>query len=607
MKALKEKRVSLRSLIRRGLVILSLFALTFASCSDSDSPVVNTDPTNGTNPPPAGPVFKSITIMAQPTKESYQGFKPDLTDLVIEVEEEGKGRYLVAYNDSPKDFRTVPEYCDTAFLNPDSDASDPTDPKVYGMGKGTYSGQAGPLQLVYKNQAVSNNTPLKIPMVVPADKLESVVSGNVMNWKTDSRPDWTGVTFNVIFDTDWKGLGQNSVKDKPNVYKKLEVASNAAFPLVGYSSLQDYQKITAFIGPVTGAPGRNNSNKVETTIPVKQVGIIGVKVASADWIPITDDDIDVLFTEGQTTADATKLFDVFKKSNVKFEISYSDNTKKTIDTTEFVANNLWYYNLSAVGQGITEQGIKTQLVIADDGLKFPKSNMARLRWDNNSLTQGAVSVLWYGRQADDIEDTDESWTATVNYMPWLFNNSVDYGTVTVAIPVYLFEEARAESSTPGQNALIDGSNSEFTNMDDKILAGLQQKWKLVATYLSGQKRVEKDIPLTKEMFYAGYYGHSIQLQSRTAGATVGANSGWYALTGRGYDGTVGNVSIPGVGTVNKWHPNVSALGYNSVGNSWNNKGLPVGQQRYDFVLPVWYRGIQITDDEGIVVNLMSKN
>jgi len=39
MKALKEKRISLRSLWRRGLVILSLFALVFAfaACSDSDN------------------------------------------------------------------------------------------------------------------------------------------------------------------------------------------------------------------------------------------------------------------------------------------------------------------------------------------------------------------------------------------------------------------------------------------------------------------------------------------------------------------------------------------------------------------------------------------
>ena len=36
MKALKEKRISLRSLWRRGLVILSLFALVFASCADSE-------------------------------------------------------------------------------------------------------------------------------------------------------------------------------------------------------------------------------------------------------------------------------------------------------------------------------------------------------------------------------------------------------------------------------------------------------------------------------------------------------------------------------------------------------------------------------------------
>ena len=37
MKALKEKRISLRSLLRRSLVILSLLALVFASCGDSSS------------------------------------------------------------------------------------------------------------------------------------------------------------------------------------------------------------------------------------------------------------------------------------------------------------------------------------------------------------------------------------------------------------------------------------------------------------------------------------------------------------------------------------------------------------------------------------------
>ena len=50
MKALQEKRISLRSLWRRSLVILSLIALAFASCGDSDSgdpstPVIPIEPT----------------------------------------------------------------------------------------------------------------------------------------------------------------------------------------------------------------------------------------------------------------------------------------------------------------------------------------------------------------------------------------------------------------------------------------------------------------------------------------------------------------------------------------------------------------------------------
>ena len=77
MKALKEKRISLRSLLGRSLVILSLFALVFSSCSDSS---------DDSAPTASGKVAANIWVKAYPVRDQYEGCKIDLTGLVIGVE-----------------------------------------------------------------------------------------------------------------------------------------------------------------------------------------------------------------------------------------------------------------------------------------------------------------------------------------------------------------------------------------------------------------------------------------------------------------------------------------------------------------------------------------
>jgi len=75
MKALKEKRISLRSLWRRGLVILSLFALVFASCGESDSA--------GDDSSGAG--ILRIKVLQGPQNDQYYGRPVDLEGAIIEV------------------------------------------------------------------------------------------------------------------------------------------------------------------------------------------------------------------------------------------------------------------------------------------------------------------------------------------------------------------------------------------------------------------------------------------------------------------------------------------------------------------------------------------
>jgi len=114
MKALKEKRVSLRSLFRRSLIILSLFALVFAACSDSESegpvtpinPITPIIPPNGNgtvDPPPEGTTYLDyvtrIEVLQHPTMYSFEGAAPDLTGVKVALswkndDPDGKGEWV---------------------------------------------------------------------------------------------------------------------------------------------------------------------------------------------------------------------------------------------------------------------------------------------------------------------------------------------------------------------------------------------------------------------------------------------------------------------------------------------------------------------------------
>jgi len=102
MKALKEKRIGLRSLWRRGLVILSLFALVFASCNDSGGEVATT-PGSGQKVP------LEIRVKTHPKNTSYEGMPVDITGLEIEARYSDAPNTWVDVKDLSK-YGVVPKY-----------------------------------------------------------------------------------------------------------------------------------------------------------------------------------------------------------------------------------------------------------------------------------------------------------------------------------------------------------------------------------------------------------------------------------------------------------------------------------------------------------------
>jgi len=78
MKAfLKEKRIGLRSLWRRGLVILSLFALVFSSCDDTSG--------GGSDNSSNEKTVLAFKVKTQPTAQNYEGMQVNVSGIEIEA------------------------------------------------------------------------------------------------------------------------------------------------------------------------------------------------------------------------------------------------------------------------------------------------------------------------------------------------------------------------------------------------------------------------------------------------------------------------------------------------------------------------------------------
>jgi len=153
MKALKEKRNGLRSLLRMGLVILSVFAIAFAACGnsgsgDNNTPAPTEAPTNGNGgeepPPETQPATppryaQSIVVIPQPThptgggttpggrvawaefsptpRINYEGQRPYLNGMTVEIRWNDNTREVVELGgNASEDFITVPYFCPDPYL-----------------------------------------------------------------------------------------------------------------------------------------------------------------------------------------------------------------------------------------------------------------------------------------------------------------------------------------------------------------------------------------------------------------------------------------------------------------------------------------------------------
>jgi len=545
MKALKEKRVSLRSLFRRSLVILSLFALVFASCGESGGTGPGTNGPGGPDTPtPTGPSVTSIYVLVQPTVVSFQGCVPDLSGIRAEVVWDNGDRDII---DDASKFYTLPGYCEEA-------------------------GDDVEMSIGYKGYQVTSKG-LKLSRVVRASGI-SITGATPKEWYSDDRPDFSGLTYEIIVDAGWPAYGKADT-DTSGGYKKISQKMASAYPYVDISTIgSKYVTVSVTEPPVTGTSGANantstHSNLTTTFEVPTYYKVYSVQyTGNATWVDYLDSDIGKFgalstpHTPASYTADYSKIKSEFVTSKVMFTVTYEGGRTREINMDKFYANDKWYretWPSLAYLSGNT--------VISVGGVKY-------------GANPATPATYTYGVDLFDIDEDTQVWEIVLEYAPAAYSGNATLSHVFVDVPIWQFnEEAKPEKKSGGGpgNPMIKGYTTAQSPIDAGDLDAIKVKWQLSGQYINGRATKDKAITITDQMIYDGYEAF--------------LNPG-------------GVASLTHTGTT--FFPSQNLIGTDSW-SKFEDTAVASGQARRDFPLPLFYRGVLLEDDETIYVDIWGQN
>jgi len=458
MKALKEKRLSLRSILRRGLVILSLFALVFVSCGESGGgePPEYTGPgeTTPTNPPKRA---ISIKIDSQPTAMSWQGQAPVLDGTKVTVLwSDGQLQTIEAKDFAENGISASPPYCDL--------------PGVPG-GTSTTLPDAGHFYLTHTTSNVQSDE-LKIPGVVWLDKIVPVGKGpklysdvppfgkaGLQTGGLEGFELTLSYTYAKATDADKmlpyknpntltvgtdaaKYESHNETIKMSSVYppinlsnaKSKKVVVGIGYSMFGPNDLSKTNKNTIAASTVTPPDGNLNPVSAEITLD-SYVQVFGIEYKAGsgnDKFYILDDE--VKYAKGGMDGDKAHDNSYFvkqlvEKSDLMFTIYYDNEEQRDIGWTEFLYNVSYAYAKKGVAldpNNIFWGATQTQLDQLDPG--DPYTN----------------TILFYN-------DDDYTWTFQMEYVPKEFIDSDKAYTARfdVPAPVYEFQSQITVARKPG--------------------------------------------------------------------------------------------------------------------------------------------------------------
>jgi len=527
MKALKEKRLSLRSFLKGSLVILSVMALLFAACSSSDDDD-DTSPTSPTGPvtPPA--VYaESITVLGHGTVMSYQGMPTDLTGVILSVKWSNSATAEIISGDlRARGFYTAPGNCDEAgYTQYGSDNWEKFWPDFPGGTSGgpfpgTVNNNIPAVYVVHEGSKVESNE-LKIPGVIPAWRIE--LTGNAGTWYSDQAPDFSGIILDAQYQYDASdpanstNLGNVKTNngsltpfsigggtlwaDAKLEFVKVEKKNNpivSGYPPVYYGDLASHQVITATVGGIAGDtiamthPGNSflqSQFKVATYAQIRDIEFESAADNSA-WF-VCDDQTDIINdAEGKISAMLDKAGPIFKAT-------YSNGESRSIGWTEFKANVNYIDNL---------KNTKTNPYFGDGGISSDNAYLLAL-------------------------DDNGDFTVILNYVPRDYGTLAYVSTVRVGVPGYEWSGDVTVGTYKTGRVLVDwlAQNNQPLHKDDQIFKSLKDHYFLVGTYErrgATPPTRTREIELTEEMFgwNGTTYGDPIDLDVDTVDGLDGMSN-----------------------------------------------------------------------------------
>jgi len=572
-------------LLRGGIVILSLFALAFASCGDSGSdPTVPTDPTDPTNPTqPAVPTVVSIGVRGVSVNDSYQGQRPDIEGLFFQVTwSDGKAEFVEGKDAYEKGFYTVPGYVDRygdgIGLSTNVDSN------------GRYVNEStspGYFRLAHSNGGVySNEFPLygAIPLayVIPGDAGGS-------EWYSDRPPDWSKIEIIGVYA--WKNDNTDTGGNRSARYTAALAAEDPNNETIFVNRKQmkliasdTYPEITTWPGTATGKTitvtyGRASSSQTTPNLKTTKftlgnfywVTLIEAKAIDAETLYFLEDDLtykNIGSQSPEVKPVSQKMINLMTTAKPRFTVYYTDGKSRDIEWDEFRANVL-YRNPEAA---------------ADPNQFFV------MRSQNTRPRRGkATTIAWNNEETLDYDQDDYTWTFTMNYVPKAWGTGAYTGWVDIPVPVFELTAlnaatkvypssqvyARFQRSVSPIDEPWPANEASATGEVNDIYKQVKDMWKITGVYERSGVRKTETIKWNPSMLN---YGRASQLLTNN---------------GVGLELNDGRVGGGGRGVASNW---LEANGpFVTSGN---------GIQIRDYYLPIYYRGERLQDETETVTVIL---
>jgi len=472
MKALKEKRLSLRSVLRGGLVILSLFALVFAiGCNTSSDPEPGPGPGDSNPTVAPTPYPLSITVQGTPTKPSFQGMFPDLTGVTAVV---------MWSNSSVPEYITGDKLIEKGFY-----ATKPCD--ISGQTPAATEG----FRITHKSAGSAVSGDITLPGVIPLKSL--ILDASSVKWYADQRPpydkfiltgDYGWVTTSTG-DIDWANLA--SWGTDPYLYNNSAtkpIPVTEGYPAMDITKVPSDKFVKVGIGKtatttstdpnyIAGGGFNGGSGYVyDKTAANTIAGYYKVKTIEfnnqSEGVFIGFDDDIKYAGKGKGDEEKVKLV---KAAKLKFSVTYDDDQPAhTISWDDYYSN--MYYVLGGKPN--------------DDELFFGDANI-----------DSTTGFLKY-------DDEGYTWAMDMFYVPQKYGTTTYKNVFSVPLPVYTFESLEPAKESSRLYVLYSATPQDMQDLQDstgaKLLDALNDNWTLTGVYDRNGDKQKKTIKFNAKMF-----------------------------------------------------------------------------------------------------------